>query len=147
VLAVAIYNLAWETAQLPLYTLRKNGTSWQIIFAVLHCTAGDVLIAIGALFVALLAVGVPGWPETRIARTAFATLAAGLCYTVYSEYLNTTIRNAWAYSDLMPTLPWLGTGLAPLAQWIVVPSLSLAYAARLPAGQSRPRRTRTATHE
>ena len=34
------------------------------------------------------------------------------------------------YSDLMPTLPWLGTGLAPVAQWLLVPTLSLAWGCR-----------------
>src|SRR5262245_16617478 len=32
---------------------------------------------------------------------------------------------AWTYNALMPVLPWLGTGLAPLLQWVVVPSLAL----------------------
>jgi hypothetical protein len=30
----------------------------------------------------------------------------------------------------MPTLPSLGTGLAPLAQWMVVPALALVSAHR-----------------
>jgi hypothetical protein len=59
---------------------------------------------------------------------------------VLSEYVNTVIRATWAYSDLMPTMPWLGTGLAPLAQWIVIPGLALAclrYALAVSHGRSR----------
>jgi len=36
-----------------------------------------------------------------------------------------TVRQSWAYSPLMPVLPVTGTGLAPLLQWIVVPSTAL----------------------
>ena len=37
----------------------------------------------------------------------------GAGYTVYSEYLNTTVRRPWAYAGLMPVLPWRGTGWRP----------------------------------
>jgi hypothetical protein len=129
-LATAIGNLVWETAQLPFYTLWRSGTSRQIVVAIVHCTAGDAVIAAVALIMALLLVGPPDWPTAGVARTAAVAVAAGLAYAVYSEYVNTGVRAAWAYSELMPTLPWLGTGLAPLAQWLVVPSLALAWATR-----------------
>ena len=37
-------NLAWEIAQLPLYTIWRTGTFGEKAFAVLHCTGGDLLI-------------------------------------------------------------------------------------------------------
>lgn len=43
------------------------------------------------------------------------------------HHLNTVFRRAWAYSELMPTLPWLGTGLAPLLQWLLIPPLALSW--------------------
>ena len=43
--AAAFGNLAWEFAQTPLYTLWRTGLAGEIAFAVLHCTAGDVVIA------------------------------------------------------------------------------------------------------
>ena len=55
-----------------------------------------------------------------------AVLAGGVAYPIYSEWLNMTVRQSWAYSSLMPVLPVTGTGLAPLLQWIVVPSTVLA---------------------
>lgn len=130
VLAVAIGDAAWEMVQLPLYTVWQNGSPRQIAVAVLHCTSGDVLIAAAALLLALLLVGTSAWPRTGAARTTAVALTAGLAYTIYSEYRNTTVSDAWAYSSLMPRLPWLGTGLAPLAQWLIVPSLALAWATR-----------------
>ncbi len=120
---MVVGNLVWETAQLPLYTLWRTGSTQDIAFAVVHCTGGDVLIAAVALLGSLLLLGAPDWPRSRFLSVAAPAVALGLGYTIYSEHLNTT-SNAWTYSDLMPILPGLGTGLAPLAQWVVVPMLA-----------------------
>jgi len=53
-------------------------------------------------------------------------IALGAAYTILSEWLNVPIRRSWSYTAAMPVLPWLGTGLAPLLQWLVVPSLAFA---------------------
>ena len=58
-------------------------------------------------------------------------VAFGIAYTIYSEWLNTTVRQSWAHSPLMPVLPLIGTGLSPILQWLVVPSLALTLATRL----------------
>jgi hypothetical protein len=46
---LAVLNLVWEIAQLPLYTIWNDGTRTEIAFAVLHCTLGDILIGMAAL--------------------------------------------------------------------------------------------------
>ena len=127
---VAIANLAWETAQLPLYTIWSEGTPGDIAFAALHCTAGDVLIAGASIVAALLLVGTGQWPSERYRAVAAAALVAGLGYTVFSEWLNTEIRGNWAYAYFMPTLPVIGTGLAPFVQWIAVPLAAFWWARR-----------------
>jgi hypothetical protein len=129
-IAVACGNLLWETAQLPLYTLWHDGPASSIASAVLHCTAGDVVIATVALIGALAVVGSAEWPDESWLRVAVTALSIGVGYTIFSEYLNTVIRRSWTYTELMPTLPWFGTGLAPMAQWVVVPSAALAFAGR-----------------
>jgi hypothetical protein len=128
--AIVAANLAWEVAQLPLYTIRREGSAGEIAFAVAHCTGGDAVIALGALVLALVGVGEPGWPTTGFARVAVAATALGAGYTVLSEWLNTTVRQSWAYASAMPTLPPLGTGLAPLLQWLLLPPLCLLAARR-----------------
>ena len=122
--------LAWEIVQLPLYTLWRDGTAWELAFAVLHCTAGDALIALATLSWALVIVGAPQWPERAFGRVLAATVVIGLAYTVYSEWLNVEIRRSWAYAGAMPVLPILGTGAGPLLQWAVLPPLALAGARR-----------------
>ncbi|MEO6609507.1 MAG: hypothetical protein ABIN69_13670 [Aestuariivirga sp.] len=47
-----------------------------------------------------------------------------MAYTVFSEWYNIAIRKSWSYSDLMPVIPLLGTGVTPLLQWVVVPALA-----------------------
>jgi hypothetical protein len=47
-LAILIGNLLWEAAQIPLYTIWRDGSPGQIAFAVIHCSGGDLLIASAA---------------------------------------------------------------------------------------------------
>ena len=128
--AALLGNLIWEIAQLPLYTLWHAGTAGEISFAVLHCTFGDAAIAAISLCLALALAGAAEWPARRFGPVLVACVTIGAAYTVYSEHLNVVVRGAWAYSDLMPVLPGLGTGVAPLAQWIVLPPLALIWAKR-----------------
>ena len=124
-------NLLWEIAQLPLYTLWHTATLPEIAFSVLHCTGGDLLIGMGTLLMAVIVGGGSEWPHRHLARVAVTTIALGLLYTTYSEWLNVEVRRTWAYAEIMPRLPWLGTGLAPLAQWGVVPAFAFWRLARL----------------
>ncbi|MEQ1695963.1 MAG: hypothetical protein ABL901_09005 [Hyphomicrobiaceae bacterium] len=118
-------NLVWEILQLPLFTIWKTGTIGQKAFAVVHCTGGDAMIAGFALVSALILFGRPAWPNRATAAVYAASLVLGIGYTIYSEWLNTSVRASWAYSELMPILPVLGTGVSPLLQWLVVPTLSM----------------------
>jgi hypothetical protein len=126
-LAIAVAgHLLWEALQVPLYTIWREGTATRIAFAVVHCTGGDLLIATASLAGALVIAGTPRWPSERFRAVALLTLAFGLAYTVYSEWLNVSVRGSWAYSPRMPRLPPFGTGLSPVLQWIAVPSAAFA---------------------
>jgi hypothetical protein len=127
-IAMAVGNLIWEFAHMPLYTLWETGTPREIAFAALHCTGGDVLIAASALLAALIVFGSSQWPEANYRLVGLATVLTGLGYTVFSEWLNIEVREAWAYSDLMPVIPVIGAGLSPIAQWIVLPVIALWWA-------------------
>lgn len=37
----------------------------------------------------------------------------------------TRVLNLWQYTEAIPTLPLLGTGLSPLLQWSLLPPLVL----------------------
>ena len=122
-------NLAWETAQIPLYTIWRTGSRREIGFAILHCTGGDALIAGGTLALGLLAARSAGWPLFG-ARMATVVIMGGLAYTVFSEWFNVEIRRSWTYATAMPVLPPFGTGLAPVLQWLTVPALAFLAARR-----------------
>ena len=134
---VALANLVWESAQLPLYTIWYEAPLGEIAFAVFHCTGGDILIAGASLVAALLLAGRPTWPHETYGRVAAITFVFGLVYTVFSEWLNTEIRGSWAYSDLMPVVPVIDAGLSPLVQWIVIP-IGAFWWARRPLVQAQP---------
>ena len=111
-------HLGWEIVQLPLYTIWAEETPGYIAFAVAHCTAGDVLIAGTTLALALVIAGRGAWPAERFWPVAMLATASGVAATIYIEWLNTSVRLAWAYTEAMPVVPVLGTGLTPLGLWL-----------------------------
>ena len=128
-------SLAWEIAQLPLYTLWDEADPGYIAFAVVHCTMGDILIGTVALALSLLLMraGSPEqWPRTRI---AVLTVIMTVAYTAVSEWINTVPLRSWEYSSLMPRLRLgeIELGLLPLAQWLLIPPLALWLAFRPPS--------------
>ena len=120
-----VAHLGWEILQLPFYTLWLTGTLQQQAFAVVHCTFGDAMIAGLSLLLALAFFAHVTWPRASSSPVYLACIAFGIGYTIYSEWLNISVRRSWAYSDLMPIVPMIGTGLAPLLQWFVVPTFAL----------------------
>lgn len=121
---VLVANLVWETSHLPLYTIWRDAAPSQVAFAIFHCTGGDVLIAGASLLGALLLWGSARWPGERYWAVAAIAIVGGFAYTMFSEWLNIEVRGTWTYTDSMPRLPLVGTGLTPLAQWLVVPTVA-----------------------
>jgi hypothetical protein len=115
------------------YTIWSTGTRLEILFAVIHCTGCDLLITASALVLAALLARIGHWSffGNRMALTA---ILLGLAYTVFGEWLNTQVRQSWSYTEAMPLLPPLGTGLAPFLQWLIVPGIALGYVRRKAKG-------------
>ena len=85
---MAALSLIWEIAHLPLYTIGNDDRLSRIAFAVAHCTAGDVLIGIAALLLALIlsrAGELDDWPMKRV---DMLTVVLAVSYTLLSERLN-----------------------------------------------------------
>src|SRR5205085_871160 len=74
--------------------------------------------------------------EWRWLAIGAATTLIAVLYTVASEWMNTSLREAWQYSQLMPTIELHGQviGVSPLAQWFVLPPLALYLARRSTRG-------------
>ena len=120
-LAVTVLNLFWELAHLPLYTIWTTGSARENLFAVLHCTVGDAMIATITLVTALVVCKARHWPRSRFLAVALLAILFGLGYTIFSEWRNTTVTMSWTYASAMPRV--FGIGLSPVAQWLVVPGV------------------------
>jgi len=124
--AIGALNLVWEVLQLPLFTIWATGSLAERTFAVVHCTGGDLLIALVSLVIALIGTWATDWPRQGFRRVAVLAIVLGIAYTAFSEWLNVYVRQSWAYADWMPTVA-VGTiriGVSPLLQWLVVPTLA-----------------------
>ena len=117
-------NLVWEFAQLPLYAISPK-VEWPVlVYAVLHCTLGDAAIAFVAYLIAASLTRDPQWPIGRPMMGLAVVLVAGEVFTVWAEWYNVYVLRSWAYAAGMPTIR--GIGVAPLAQWLVLPVLAVA---------------------
>jgi hypothetical protein len=124
-------NLAWEVAQLPLYTLWTEGSPSAIAWAVLHCTAGDGVIGATTLAASVVLTRASDWPSSGFGRVAIVATLLGVAVTVGLEWLNVEVWSNWAYAAAIPRLPPLGTGLSPVLQWLLLPPLCLLAARRI----------------
>ncbi|TAK88040.1 MAG: hypothetical protein EPO20_00985 [Betaproteobacteria bacterium] len=120
-------SLAWEIAQLPLYTIWAERTPGYIAFSVAHCTAGDILIGMAALLLALVLLRTGSLGSWRWGRIGTLAALLGAAYTVFSEWRNIAILGSWAYAASMPRIEVGGMelGLSPLLQWFVLPPLAV----------------------
>ncbi|MCC7120765.1 MAG: hypothetical protein IT493_04325 [Gammaproteobacteria bacterium] len=124
-LVLFLLNLAWEFAQLPLYSLGPYEGWPRSAYAVLHCTVGDAGIAFASYVAAFALTRRPDWPLRRPLAGLGIAVIASLAYTIWAEWRNVYVLGNWAYARAMPTLG--GIGLAPLMQWIALPTLALLY--------------------
>lgn len=127
---LALASLIWEFAHLPLYTIWLTGTPRQLAFAALHCSGGDVLIGLSTLMGALVLLGPIRWPSEGRSAVLVTTVLLGFGYTIFSEWLNVEVRQAWSYQPQMPVIPIFNTGLSPLLQWLVIPVAASGWAWR-----------------
>lgn len=116
-------NLVWEVAQLPLYAMGRYSEWPALGYAVLHCTLGDAAMAFASYLIAALVTGEPRWPRRRPLIGLAIVLVAGELFTIWAEWYNVYVLRSWAYAAGMPTIR--GIGVAPLAQWLVLPVLAL----------------------
>jgi hypothetical protein len=129
-----LLNGAWEFLQSPLYADHGRGAGY-LLWTRLHCALGDVLILLAAFWAASLVARSRWWWRQPASVAGRVFWVAGLAYTVWSEWFNTQVREAWEYAAAMPRVGEVG--LAPLLQWILLPPLVLALLQR-GAGAAQP---------
>lgn len=123
VLLTLLLHYVWEMVQAPLFTNFAGASFWSHALPCFWAALGDVLIAFSAYAAAAAAFRRPAWPFGCRCQGPFTVcLLVGLAITIAFEYY-ALATGRWNYADVMPTVA--GVGLSPLAQWIVVPSLTL----------------------
>jgi hypothetical protein len=134
--AVAVFafllNFPWEFLQTPLYVGMPALPHWEAIKICTRAALGDVAIMLLAFAVVALLIKDRHWiVRANVAHAACLSLA-GLVVTTMIEWLaiNDMWLGGWRYAPSMPRTPWLGVGLVPLLQWLVLPPLVVWLAKR-----------------
>lgn len=125
-----LLKFAWENLQAPLFDGMAAAPHWPAVKFCGMATLGDAAIVLFAFWSVAAAARDRRWilSPSPWQVTGFVTL--GLVVTAVVERLATGPMERWAYAPAMPVLPWLGLGLAPMLQWLVVPPLVLWFSRR-----------------
>jgi hypothetical protein len=118
-----LLHFVWEFVQVPTFVAMAEMEHWAATKLCIAATFGDVGFALSSFWLASLAVGRRDWVLRPSLRPLAVFLAVGVVLTVGFEYYHTQISLRWSYVDAMPLVPPFGTGLSPLAQWLIVPPL------------------------
>jgi hypothetical protein len=86
----------------------------------LHCTLGDVIIALGSFWLVSLMSWNRRWFLGLNKINFIGFIMVGLGYTFFSEWANIQIFKSWSYNESMPMIPWTEVGLSPVLQWILL---------------------------
>lgn len=133
---VFVLNLAWEIAHVRLYTIWAEANYLAVAWAVLHCTLGDVAIALPMFTIAGLLLHRMDWPASQPWAGGITVVIGAMTFTVWSEWFNVFRIGNWSYTENMPTI--FGIGISPLLQWLVLPPvIVVAYRALWPLVSGR----------
>ena len=124
-------HFAWELLQAPLFSSLQSTGHFEGVLICLRATIGDLGIALAAFYCAAWLGGGRGWVSRPTSGAVILFLGFGLVTTIGLEFVSTEVLNRWSYGPAMPQLPMVGTGIAPLLQWLIVPTLVLWYLKRL----------------
>lgn len=125
-----LLNFPWEFLQVPLFKEMPDMGHWEAVLFCTRATLGDVLIALSAYWVVAGFRRSWDWLRQPDALAFLLFIAVGIVITIVLEWHATVLQQRWEYADSMPTMPLLGTGLAPLMQWLLLPPLILWLARR-----------------
>ena len=124
VLSLPLHFL-WEIAQFPLYTVWHEGDWSFILYGLVHCTLGDLLILLSVFWLVSLLNKSRNWIFSPSMPNIVLFTVLGLNYTIFSEMLNTRIKSTWGYTELMPIVPVIEIGGMPFLQWLLIPPVLL----------------------
>ena len=125
-----LFHFAWEILQAPLFARMPVMSHWQATLVCLKATFGDVGFALAGFAVGAVLDKRWLWFVDPSKRALAAYVATGVLITIAFEWHAVYWADRWAYSDLMPVVPVIRVGVAPLLQWIVLPVAVLFFLRR-----------------
>ena len=124
-------NLTWEIAHVRLYTIWAAGDGMSVAWALLHCSLGDVVIALAMFALTGLVLRRADWPASRPWTGGAIVVIGAMAFTAWSEWYNVYRAGNWGYTASMPMI--FGIGLTPLLQWLILPPVMVgAYRKLVP---------------
>lgn len=118
-------NFVWEMLQVPWFTGMSIASHGRVVWVCVQATGGDILILLGAFWLSSIVMRRRDWLITGELRPVALVVGTGVAVTVFIEALATGPLDRWQYAEAMPVIPIIGTGLAPLLQWLLLPPLVL----------------------
>ena len=125
-----LLNLVWEYWQVPFFRGMADQSHWEGVKACTQATFGDAGITLAAFWVTAFFARTRSWIMQPSKSDTAILIGVGLVAAIVFETLAIGVLERWAYSDAMPRLPILGTGLLPLLQWLALPPLVLWFVRR-----------------
>lgn len=116
-----VINFVWEMLQMPLFEFPAQSSLAQMNLVCVQASAGDALMVVVAYWIVAAAQRDKNWIFHSSVRSLGLFLIPGIVMTIAFEAMATGPLHRWAYAEAMPTIPGLGTGVAPLAQWLILP--------------------------
>ena len=126
-----LLHFVWEMLSAPFYTGLAEGSHAAGVWCCFVASLGDVVIALLA-YGGVAALRTRRWvmsPDAG-ARTGFVIVGVGI--TVLFEHVSVYRLGRWSYTPAMPLLA--GIGVVPIAQWIVLPLITIWLTRRHLAG-------------
>ena len=90
-----------------------------VAWALLHCTLGDVVIALAMFVLAGIGLRRADWPALHPWIGGAIVVIGAMGFTAWSEWYNVYRAGNWGYTSSMPMI--FGIGLSPLLQWLILP--------------------------
>ena len=119
-----ILNLAWEIVHVRLYTIWAAADGMSVAWALLHCSLGDVAIALAMFALAGIVLWRADWPASRPWTGGVIVVIGAMAFAAWSEWYNVYRAGNWGYTASMPTI--FGIGLSPLLQWLILPPVMVS---------------------
>jgi len=117
-------NLVWEVAQIMAYDFPETN----LMTLVIHCfvpSLGDGLMTLAIYWIGWLLFRDRQWILHPGTSGYLLMLGVGLVLAVGVEWNALYWTGSWAYNERMITIPFLGVGLLPLLQMMILPTATI----------------------